>query len=124
MIFEFSSELPIEDSTIVFKHLKSETVNIKDFEGNESKCAQCMMPLKNGERVLLLYDTILQDQQIEMNKELYVVHIKNSAGNLCLEEFISRLLNTLSSPGDVISSGNTTSVVAFNTPTIVSEGKP
>jgi hypothetical protein len=70
-----------------------------------------MMPLKNGERVLLLYDTIIQDQQIEMNKELYIVHIKNSAGNLCLEEFISRLLNSHSLPdGSTGGSGELTIV--------------
>jgi len=91
MQYKLSSELKLGDISVSLAGLKSEKVVICDLKGKDLKCAQCMLPLQDLENVVVLMDTKFANGEVELDGQLQMIHIMNSAGHCCIEDYMARL---------------------------------
>jgi len=91
MHFKSSSELKLGDISVALTGLKSDKVTICDLKGKDLKCAQCMLPLQEGEDIVVLTDTKFLDNEVELDGQLQIVHIMNDSGHCCIEDYMARL---------------------------------
>jgi len=91
MHFKSSSELKLGDIMVSLTGLKSDKVTVCDLRGKDLKCAQCMLPLHEGEDVVVLTDTRFLDNEVELDGQLQIVHVMNDAGHCCIEDYMARL---------------------------------
>ena len=71
-----------------------ENLKLTELLSKDRKCSECMEPLLPDEEVV-----IFASSHIDTNNEIsidlpYLIHVKNQDGKVCLEEFVTRLLQS------------------------------
>jgi len=67
-------------------------VQLGGMRTSEQKCAECMGYFEPDDEVVVFQTSKFTVAETIPLGEPYLVHVKNSAGKVCLEDFISRVL--------------------------------
>lgn len=71
-----------------------EGLKIDELSLKESKCEECMREFDTGDDIVVIHlSKMNKDGSIPIEAP-YLVHIKNDEGKVCIEEFITRMLQS------------------------------
>jgi hypothetical protein len=77
-------------------------------------CSECLKPFEEGESVIVIVPSVFKKcTDIDNNEEMalyldavYTVHLTNSTGNSCLEDFIARYIQNFAPKKDEVEKSN------------------